>query len=241
MLYELTSYYLFVHLFLLTFHVYHLKNATRKLTPFACTLGTTAFHRWRRSYLFKSACVASLLALNLSVLVLMASTQRKAYSQGWFMVFQVFILVLYLVALRREYVCLEKSPFYAFGLYFLATFLFLLSFTVLYALTGEHCYSMTCVVSGEKQPSTCQFCKVIPIFDSSISVSSQDRAATYTLSRLGVEVMWGYVGLSMAVSLLVLAAGCWEWGRRPPNEGEIFEEYISTKHIDVSLQEDYPS
>lgn len=237
LLYELSSYYLFVHLFLLTFHVYHLKSAKPKLTPFAAALGTSAYFRWRRAYRQKMYSIALLLFLNLLALVLMATTQRKAFSQGWFMVFQVFILILFLVAVRREFVCLERSPFYAFGLYFLVTLTFLLVFSLLYILTGEHCYSMTCVVSGERAPSHCQFCKIIPIFDSSITVQTEKRTDSYSLDSAGFVFSWVYIVCCVAVCAFAVGCNVCAW-RRPPTEVEIFEEYLPTKHLDETLQDD---
>lgn len=236
-LYELSSYYLFVSLFLLSFHIYHLKGSTPKLTAFATALETSAFCRWRRTYLQKLNSVIALLLLNLVVLVLMASTQRRAFSQGWFLVFQSFVLILFLIALRREYVCLEPAPFYSFGSYFLLSFLYLAGFSLLYAVFGEYCYSMNCVVSGQGRPSSCQFCKIIPVFDSSIEVKTEDSDEYYALNSLGLALTWTYISLSLCICLYLLVLQFCVW-RRPPSEREIFEEYITTKHLDESLQED---
>lgn len=236
-LYELSSYYLFVNLFLLTFHIYHLKGSTPKLTSFASTLDTSAFRSWKRAYHQRLYSVLCLLFLNLCTLVLMASTQRRAFSQGWFMVFQSFILILFLIALRREYVCLEKAPFYSFGSYFMLTFVYLAGFSLLYAISGEHCYTMNCVVSGQGRPSDCQFCKIIPIFDSSISVKSTDTEESYALNSLGLSVTWIYIGVSLLIAVYVLVLHFCVW-KHPPTEQDIFEEYLSTKHLDETLQED---
>lgn len=236
-LYELSSYYLFLSLFLLSFHIYHLKGSTPKLTAFVTALSTSAFCSWRRAYLQKMYSVIALLLVNLVVLVLMASTQRRAFSQGWFLVFQSFILILFLIALRREYVCLEPSPFYSFGSYFLLSFLYLAGFSLLYLLLGEQCYSMSCVISGQGHPSSCRFCKIIPVFDSSIMVKTDDNEDRYVLDSLGLGLTWTYILLTLLICLyiLVLQLGVW---KRPPSEGDILEEYITTKHLDENLQED---